>query len=86
MTESDSTPSSTLDWLQRVARDILGIMPERLNKTSSLADLGIDSLAQLQLIILAEKELGASIPDAALTEGNLRSLQTLAATIDTCRS
>ena len=76
----DITP--TRDWLKRVVEDYLGIPTERLRQTTALADLGIDSLAQLQLVLLAERELGVKIPDSALGEANLRSLETMAATID----
>ena len=80
------SPDSTFNWLKKNTQDLLGIPPEKLSPKSTLADLGIDSLAQLQLIVMAENELGASIPDSALTEVNLYSLETLSATIDRYRN
>lgn len=78
-------PSSTLDWLLQTAQYLLGITPERLARTHVIQDLGIDSLAQLQLIVMIEKELHVSVPDTALTEENLYSLDSLALAIDRCR-
>ncbi|MGE4441634.1 MAG: acyl carrier protein [Desulfomicrobium sp.] len=86
MTLEEISPDSTFSWLQKNTQDLLGISPEKLSPKSSLAELGIDSLAQLQLIVMAENELGASIPDSALTEVNLYSLETLSVTIDMYRS
>lgn len=73
---------TTLDWLRRTAEEVLGIPPEKLHRDTGLAALGLDSLAQLQIVLLAERELNARIPDSALTEANLLSLETLASTID----
>lgn len=78
----DHHESTTLDWLRRTAEEMLGIPPEKLRRDTGLAALGLDSLAQLQIVILAERELNARIPDSSLTEANLLSLETLAATID----
>lgn len=86
MTLEEISPDSTFNWLKNNTQDFLGISPEKLSPKSTLAELGIDSLAQLQLIVMAENELGASIPDSALTEVNLYSLETLSATIDMYRS
>lgn len=86
MTLEEISPDSTFNWLKKNTQDFLGISPEKLSPKSTLAELGIDSLAQLQLIVMAENELGASIPDSALTEVNLYSLETLSATIDMYRS
>jgi acyl carrier protein len=86
MTIEETSLDSTFNWLKKTTQDLLGVSPEKLSPTSTLADLGIDSLAQLQLIVMAENELGASIPDSALTETNLHSLKTLSATIDTYRN
>ena len=73
---------TTLDWLRRTAEEVLGIPHEKLRRDTGLAALGLDSLAQLQIVLLAERELNARIPDSALSESNLLSLETLAATID----
>ncbi|SFJ98057.1 Acyl carrier protein [Desulfomicrobium apsheronum] len=86
MTLEEISPDSTFNWLKKNMQDLLGVPPEKLSPASTLADLGIDSLAQLQLIVMAENELGASIPDSALTQINLHSLETLSATIDTYRN
>ncbi len=86
MTLEKFSPESTFSWLKKTIQDILGISPEKLSPASTLADLGIDSLAQLQIIVMAENELGASIPDSALTEINLHSLETLSTTIDAYRN
>jgi len=86
MTLEEISPDSTINWLKKTTEDLLGISPEKLSPKSTLADLGIDSLAQLQLIVMAENELGASIPDSALTEANLHSLESFSATIDTYRN
>ena len=86
MTLAEISPDSTFNWLKKTTQELLGVSPEKLSPTATLADLGIDSLAQLQLIVMAENELGANIPDSALTETNLHSLETLSATIDTYRN
>ena len=86
MTLEETSLDSTFNWLKKTTQDLLGVAPEKLSPTSTLADIGIDSLAQLQLIVMAENELGANIPDSALTESNLHSLETLSATIDTYRN
>lgn len=85
MTQTIATTQTTLDWLKQTAIHALGVRKELLNDHATLTELGVDSLAQLKIIVLAEKELAASIPDEAFTSDNLRSLETLAQTIDLFR-
>lgn len=79
------SPHTTLHWLLHTVQYLLGITPERLARTHVIRDLGIDSLGQLQLLVMIEKELHVSVPDSALTEDTLYSLDSLALAIDRCR-
>jgi acyl carrier protein len=70
---SDSAPNSdTLRVTAAELREVLitaaGIAPERLDgqETTPLVDLGVDSLAVLELQAVANRRYGVEIPDDAL--------------------
>ena len=52
-----------------------------LDPETPLADLGIDSMALLKILLFVEEHFGVYLPDEALTVKNLYSLSSLSAAI-----
>lgn len=50
----------------------------RINKSDSFADVGIDSMTVVELVMFIEEEFDIAIPADQLTADNLKSLETLA--------
>ncbi len=77
-----SNPNPAPDSLEQ---QISRLISERLLETSTgfdldsdLYEVGLDSMAIMQLLVLVEKEFGAVIPDSDLTRHNFSSVRQLA--------
>lgn len=63
-----------------ICRD-LGADIHTLDPETPLADLGIDSMALLKILLFVEERFGVYLPDEALTTKNLYNLSSLSAAI-----
>lgn len=52
--------------------------PESLNAETRLADVGVDSLMMIRLLLAIEREAGCWLPDEALNDETLESVGSLA--------
>jgi len=74
-TTTNDRPTLLRDYLQRTINTLLGHDPSRTVETARpLAELGIDSLASIQLGERLAQDLGASLPVRVLLGGNLETL------------
>ncbi|MEM9280437.1 MAG: phosphopantetheine-binding protein [Verrucomicrobiota bacterium] len=71
--------NSIREELVRVLRPNLKFLPagEAIDPEASLGELGLDSLASVNLLFDLESELNISIPDDVLDENTFSSLQHL---------
>ncbi|MFQ5590452.1 MAG: acyl carrier protein [Phycisphaerae bacterium] len=49
-----------------------------LTNESGLRELGVDSVGLVELLLFVERRFGVMMPDSAMTEENLHSVDTLA--------
>ncbi|MEK6620403.1 MAG: AMP-binding protein [Chloroflexota bacterium] len=63
----DGAPARALSDVERLVAQVATVPPEAIRPDAQLsADLGLDSLARVELLGVIEEELGTSIDDAAL--------------------
>ena len=79
---------SSVPTLDRIERELLAALRDRLvdsdvalEATTPLADVGLDSLAVMQLLILVEESFGVWLPESGLTRAKLRDVRSLAAVV-----
>ncbi|CAL9607213.1 acyl carrier protein [Streptomyces sp. enrichment culture] len=60
------TPSDIPHILHRAYRQVTQRDPGSLDRDADIRALGVDSVQLLEMIVLAETELGLRVPDAAL--------------------
>jgi acyl carrier protein len=73
------TPQS-LETVRSIALSTLDVPHRQLNETTTLRDVGVDSLATLDLVFAIESHFGIRIGPGDLA--NVRSLKDLAACVD----
>lgn len=61
---------------------ILGIDAEEINVQSNLAELGLDSLSFVELLVLIEKQFGINLMESGLSKEDFESINFLASRID----
>ena len=67
--------SETYARVQRILAKRLAIPVESIEADAKLTDLGVDSLAALELIFELEEEFEVSVPDERLSElGTVRAI------------
>jgi acyl carrier protein len=70
------TPSDIQQVIQGAYQRVTGRTSESLSREADIRALGLDSVQVLEMIVIAERELGLRVPDAALggldTLGDLR--------------
>ena len=71
---------NTLDTLVEIVAEELNKTPEEVRNATSLAELDVDSLGMIEVIMAAEDKLKVNISDRALV--GLTSLEGLAQIID----
>ena len=70
----------SLETLRQIARETLGVAPERLAVGATLDDVGMDSLAAIDLVFAVENRFGIEIDACDLERTS--SLEDLAAIVD----
>lgn len=60
------TPSDIPQVLHRAYRQVTQRDPGSLDRDADIRALGVDSVQLLEMIVIAETELGLRVPDAAL--------------------
>lgn len=65
------------DLIAFIENDILDL-GLKINKDTTFADAGLDSMSIIQLILFIERKFGIAIPDTHLLPENLLSVNTLA--------
>jgi acyl carrier protein len=70
----------SLETIKSLALSTLNLRPRQLNDTTTLQEVGIDSLATLDLVFAVEGHFGVTIGPADMA--NLRCLRDLAACVD----
>ena len=72
-------PLDTLEpQLVVLLRERLLETPHPFDATTDLYDLGLDSMAIMQLLILIEEEYGVALPECGLTRQNFTTVRQLA--------
>jgi len=74
----------TLDTIERIASEKLGIAAERLKSAHTLSEAGIDSLAATELVFAIEAQFGVVIDATELAR--VRTMQDLADIVDALRA
>lgn len=71
-----------------IERELLAVVRERLldpetemGPTTPLAQVGLDSMAVMQILILVEERFGVWLPESGLTRENLQDLRSLAGVV-----
>jgi acyl carrier protein len=59
--------SDTYDSLVKLLIDVMGLEAHEVQPTSTLGELEVDSLAMVELALLAQKQFGIRIEDEDLT-------------------
>ena len=75
--------SSLEDRIAQIVRPNLKFLTDdaELAPDASLGDLGLDSLASIDLLLDLEAQLNVEIPDESLDENTFSSITSLAATV-----
>lgn len=61
---------------------ILAIDAEEINAQSNLAELGLDSLSFVELLVLIEKQFGINLMESGLSKEDFKSIRSLAQRIN----
>jgi acyl carrier protein len=70
------------DFLNKEVAMILRLKESDVNENSSLNDLGINSMAFVELLIAIENKFGVQLIQAGITQTDLSSLKALALRIE----
>ena len=70
------------DFLNKEVGTILRLKESEVNENTSLDDLGVNSMAFVELLIAIENKFGVQLIQAGLTKADLSSLKTLALRIE----
>ena len=65
-----------------IEKNILSV-DVKIDATTDLKQVGIDSFSTVEIILFIERKYGAMIPDDKLIPDNFKTLQALAATVQT---
>ena len=79
-----ATASSVIERLEDVVRPHLRFLKpgENLAPDQNLGEIGLDSLASINLLVEIEEEFGIMIPDEELDENTFNSLSSLETLIE----
>lgn len=57
-------PDATLAAVAEIVHEVTGVEVERVQPAATLADVDMDSLSTIEVVIGVEQRLGARVPDA----------------------
>lgn len=67
MTTATSDPAAVLAGLAEVLQEVAGTPPEKVVREAGFeADLDVDSLTMVEVVVACEEKWGVRIPDSAL--------------------